>query len=98
MQRLALMLVLALLSSFALSGIVHALVPHTHAQGSELLANSMHAALRTGEKILPLFSVLLFVLVGMVVQESRSYTFTDRALSRLQLHLYRGLEKYRRFR
>lgn len=97
-HRLAFFLVIALVGSFCMSGFVHAIVPHTHAHGTEVLANSMHAALRAEQKIIPLASVILWILVALLTLESVTISSAVREPSRLQLQLYRGIEKYRRFR
>ncbi len=91
-------LVLAITSTFLLNGIIHAMVPHVHAAGSEVITQNMHAALKNEQKIVVFTTALLLVVGILIAAHAIAPSSHIAEYSPLQQQLHRGIFKYRRFR
>ena len=97
MNRLAFFLILAIVSSFFFSGIVHALIPHSHG-GNEVLAQSMHVALRVEQKLAVVASSFLIIVAAIRILATTRFEPVVAVSGTLERQLHRGIFKYRRFR
>ena len=97
-NRLALLLIVALVSSFLFSGMMHALVPHSHDLGNEVLTQNMHAALRLEQKMAIVSSALFLVVITSTFFVCAILESVSVSPGTLERQLHKGIFKYRRFR